>query len=362
MTGTSGAASDRGGNTTASGGTPSNNAGGTPNNAGGTPSDGQGGKASVLPDPADVGWRDSKSPFCSPGVPDVWSDERGVYTIASDSNASLAFNSGDGWVNLPVDAPYFAHITGFVGGPLLIYGGQGCGIRLLENGVTTCSGAASNIYDLFTVTRDLAYGVTHDRLMRYDGEFWTQVGDPYATVSRAVWASADRVAVAAHEGHVYLYDAGESKWFEADGLSNADNHAIWGFAKDDVFVGTAEGELYRFDGSTWSLVWAETGTCLSINGMWGAEGVLYFHTSAALYRLEQGEVQTLLDLPCGESAELSIVGLWGNGVNEVFITGTQYVLETRRLPDGGTTTERVPKDACGEGKLLWFDGTRLRWL
>jgi hypothetical protein len=139
--------------------------------------------------------------------------------------------------------------------------------------------------------------------------------------------------------------------------------SIWGFGGDDVWVGTFDGSLRHFDGTTWSDVeWPsrDDGSMCNegkpILQMWGADGILYFITETQFARWDGTRVEVLGHWPLHyvddpgtfycEGDGLKPVALWGNSPTEVFL------LVARQLP--------YDRGLCEGIAVLWWDGTSLR--
>lgn len=85
---------------------------------------------------------------------------------------------------------------------MLVHGIQSCRLQLVDGQMASCSGAPSEVADVVVVNASLAYAVYYDRLLLFDGSFWTQLGQPLPPGSAAaervpasaVWADASTVA------------------------------------------------------------------------------------------------------------------------------------------------------------------------
>jgi len=310
---------------------------------------GGGGGAGALGRPL---WRESRAPFCveDPALVDrldVWSDERGVYvlTAAAYAQHTIYFNGGGGWT------PYFhierelglAELTGFRSGPLIEYGAANCIIQFIENGVQRCSGAAPWVQHIFAVNAALAYALSDDRLLRYDGLLWRQLGEPLVLPSgkalgHAVWADQTSVFVVGNAGFLSLSTNGVMKAIPRVEAPAVDYVSAWGFAANDLWAAGRDGQLVNYDGKSWSTALTQSGECSTILGMWGDSGTLYFHTSNMIGVRSDGGVRQLMSWPCG--GPVTVQSLWGTSANEVFIA----------LWDA-----RAAAHDCA-ATLMWFDG------
>jgi hypothetical protein len=293
-------------------------------------------------------WRQSQSPFCLktsdyPVFVKVWSDRRGVFALVSDGAAPMVWsNTGSAW-QLMYTWPAqtwmgSGGLRGFVDGPLLVFGGLRCGIELVDQSGASCSSGAPTIYDVAVVSSKLAYAVYGKRVLRFDGNLWTQLGSPLPTTTRAVWADASDVAIAADVGGVYLIHADQDPVL-AVGLPEGDHTAVWGFAANDLWAGNSDGQVYHYDGQRWTYQFAADGPILKL---WGSAGVLFLLTSTSFGRWDRGRM-TVLDVSDGGDVSY-FQDLWGNSPFEVFVS----------LVDRNAITSQ-----CGPLKLRWFDGSAM---
>jgi hypothetical protein len=326
---------------------------------GGTGAGGTGG-ASTKPKPL---WRDSYDAFC-PGTAsifaDVWGDDRGVFVLSSDdkNNSAIWSNVGTGWRTAfawpeGTNNLYQGGLTGIPGGPLVVYGGFPCGIQFVEGGGVSCSGAATFVEDLKVLDAKLAYAVSYDRVLTFDGDLWTQLGDPLPGVSvvRAVWADSSTVVAAADGGHVFAIPSGGTPVSLSGLSSQVDTVAAWGFGASDLWIGSAKGQLFHYDGAQWSqkatIPYAGSGSLrlLGTDGigklkLWGKDGSLFFVAGNVFGRWDGSGVRTLDTLE-GKSY---FAGLWGNSPSEIFLA----VHDVQPSVVG-----------CGQLRTRWFDGSKV---
>lgn len=300
------------------------------------------------------GWRESHQPFCSSPAASgdilrdlqVWSDARGVFVLVGfDSGSStISTNTGSGW-----NATYtwssrdgLPGLTGFPNGPLVVYPGSVCPIDFIDGGVASCAGA-QNVNDVAVVNSNLAYGVYQDRVLRFDGNFWTQLGGPLPSagqrLAESVWADASTIVVIADGGRVFVISPGGDPVLQT-GIPGVDSHGVWGFGASDIWIGNNEGQLYHYDGVAWSLKASIPGDCHQIWKLWGSEGSLFVLTSSLFGRWDGSGITTLSSLACDDTA--SFWDLWGNSPSEVFV-----VLEDRTHGIAG----------CGPAQVQWFNGS-----
>lgn len=309
----------------------------------------------------------SSTPFCAGqgqwvDTADVWSNAQSVFALV---DSTVYQNSGSGWSPLFESSTTFGDLTGFADGPLVLTARSAsrCGILFLDGDGLRCSGAAQNVYRVFTVDRRLAYSVANGRLLVYRGDFWTQAGGVLAltgTYGGSLWADAQQAIVSGGSGEVFRYD------LESDSASalppysdSAEALALWGFGPDDLWLATDAAELLHYDGNGWQFFLSLQDTDGNIRGMWGQDGVLYFHTATTVFRAQGNRIERILSLPPDDWQSRSVRSLWGNSPSEVFIAIQNYRIDAVVHPDGQIEHVASPADSCGAIRLLYFDGERV---
>ncbi len=312
---------------------------------------------SVWPD--DVGWKTSEDSLCSqrsgPFMSHwVWSDNRGVFALVSsrtdflDPATAVFHNDGSGWEKLySFEFMFFAGLTGFTNGPLLVYGesNSGCGVQRLQGGERTCSAGLSSVHNVFVVNDALAYGVYDNRVIAYDGTDWFQLGDPIEGTEeialRALWAD-EQTLVVVDDQAVFLFDDDASGFFKAADIPPGTYGPIWGFGGNDIWIGTDAGELMHFDGGEWTVV---SSIDQRIRGLWGHSQQLFLHTGNALARLEDDRVHMLTEWSRDLVDPPYITHIWGNSPSEVFLS----ILDNAQA-----------SSFCGSTFVVWYDGQYFR--
>ncbi len=334
---------------------------------------GGGGAAGAASQPL---WRDSLDPFCpktveypsGPSVVDVWSDDRGIFILTAGgfSGTTIFANAGKGWQTTFTWPSWMCFLAGglkgFVDGPLVLYegashegavcGGHPCSIQFVDQNGASCSSAASQTSDVAVVSANLVYSIYLDRVLQFDGNYWTQLGGPLPSGGtgsvRAMWANASTIAVAADGGRIYIIQPGQDPVVQT-GLPDADFTAIWGFGASDIWAGNAVGQLYHYDGANWSLKASipnssqdgsqNSSGATGIIKLWGSQGALFMISRTTLGKWDGANI-TVLDSLDGVSQYYQ--GLWGNSPSEVFVT----------LFDGESTVSD-----CGPFKARWWNGS-----
>jgi hypothetical protein len=352
---------------------PAGGAGGRGNGGSGAGAGGKGGAVASTGGTAGSGgflWRQSQEAFCSNPAGDlqtldVWSDQRGVFLLATDDGKGrpkIWSNPGTGWqvmFNWPGDtnvAFQDGGLKGFSNGPLIVYGGAPCGIQFVQGGTAECSGAESFIAGLSVASAERAYAASYDRVLQFDGDFWTQLGDPLPGVSwvQGVWADPSTIVAIAFppydNGVVFRLDP-SGKAEKLAGLpAQIVPYAVWGFGASDVWVGGAQGELVHYDGTAWS----QPGTIpydgagsRSVSGtsgigkikLWGQGGKLFGVAGNVFGQWDGSRFKVLEALSGGAYFE----GLWGNSPSEVFLA--VHLVQSAS-----------PSKKCGPLQVHWFDG------
>jgi hypothetical protein len=325
-------------------------------------------------DVGDPGWRNSKDPVCL-GLPDVgaldlWAGPEGVYLAATgygpesvsvdDADggvalgdfASLGFptagmrdaginpfefiprtrllrNTGQGWVRraeMP-GASFDLILRGLGSGVLAlstIPGGDSvtCPLAMVHGAELECL-SVDPISDIVRVSNTRSYALMlGTRLIRWDGNKWRGEGDLLPYPARVLWADGDEVLAFGSAGTV-LRKA--SVGWELVNVDSFDTFtAVWGESADDLWVGTANGDVLHFDGDSLDERYSLEGTSCDarhgIVGIYGAGDVLYMHTASQLVRVEDGDVEVLGDWSCQfGGAPQEMVALSGTGPDDVFV-------------------------------------------
>ncbi|HEY5285253.1 MAG TPA: hypothetical protein VIM14_20835, partial [Polyangia bacterium] len=294
-------------------------------------------------------WRNSYEAFSQrvggnfPLVNSVWSDHRGVFLLTYDevSPPVLWANLGQGWQTSytwpqgtsMVSTPGKDGLRGFVDGALVTMGVVPCSIQFVDGQGARCSGAGREMVDISIISANLAYAVYYsDRILRFDGTFWTQLGDPLPLPAasavgqvrtNALWADATTMVIGTNEGlnegFVYLVTS-EGQPVLQTGLPVTGFTAAWGFGSQDIWVGGNDGSLYHYDGAAWTLRGTLATDGYGIIRMWGIDGNLFVVTSTELAQWDGTHLSILESL---ESHHL-YRDLWGNSAKEVFVTILNY--------------------------------------
>lgn len=368
------------------------------NGGGGSNPDSPPGDASDSPKPppiedlGDPGWHESTTPWVGEdhdiqSVFAVWSRPEAVYVIHGGFPASghvgsppyphqlrISSNDGSGWkTQLAWGVPgiggagmSYTLFTGFPDGRLLVGGDftASAGLVSLIDGQQSTDLAFSS-HSAFVVDNELAYAASdHEKkIMRYDADHWEPlpVDSPYE-ISR-LWADQTSLFGVGPHGTVVSLEA--DGWHVHDIGSVDSLSQVWGFGPDDVWVAgaSADHNLSHWNGQTWSPVdWplhnpTDPSGWTTVEGMWGADGVLFFHTRWEIVRCTSSPLQCeqIAYWPCTAFTEgeiqdckgsVVIQSMWGNSPQELFFA-------VSATPESAGH----PEDAY----LLWYDGVAFHW-
>ncbi len=323
----------------------------------------------------DPGWRDSIEPYCRDEESffmelDIWSDHRGVFVVVGgmepipEFGGTLIFNGGSGWSELLSVDPMFPEEGGFMwvkgipGGPVFLWGWMGT-MTTYDLGSGTSTVDWVNLTDVHAVSSSLAYATTGEgpRLLKWeDGSWGPFPGDPVPYSTNKVWADETSIFCAGETGIILSWEDGS--WTVHDTRTIEYITSIWGFSSRDVWAGTDRGTLLHYDGADWEHVtWPDMGdgsdcrpTRDGIMGMWGVDGVLFFHTSRQLVMWDGAGFRTLGYWAGTYSGgycrgEVLIRGIWGNSASELFLVVHESEIDT----------------ALCEEYILWWDGSAFHW-
>jgi len=297
---------------------------------------------------------DSGVPFC-PGEANgerviVFSDSRGVFAM-TDLPFRIQTNDGTGWKPFYDGGGQvgFARLTGFPSGPLVVGSDATCGVQFVTDNARSCS-AASSVDGVFVVNEHLAYAVSRDRVLRYDGTSWTEFTEPLEPNgaepwTTSVWANEEMVVVGTRAQDLYVYRNGDPRFTPYFDVASGHWWSVWGLSSSTVYAGSWDGQIMRFDGSAWTKVGDIGSACGGIRGLWGTSDKVFFHSRRQLGVVAGNTVKTLAGWPCDSDVEIE--SLWGNSATQLFLG----VFDWGRV------------DAtCQDGHVLGYDGVHLKRL
>jgi len=323
------------------------------------------------------GWMGSREPYCRDDGryqrPAVWSDTRGIFASLGalglfDLGTQLLFNDGTGWRTLIDYIPRYTEpdgarrdLEGIPSGEIWAWSTPSSFLMAMDVESANASMLELDVRDLHFAKEESAYAVTGESpwMVVFDGSSWRPfLEDPLPFPVTLVWTDGDVIFCAGENGTAL--SLGTEGWTLHDTGTMSDFSSIWGFTRSDVWLGTTDGTLHHYDGEGWTLVdWPDMGddsdlcrdSGLPIEGMWGADSTLFFHTEVQLVMWDTsgfrvlgywpGEARIISDLEYHCVDGLSIMDIWGNSSTEVFLA----------VQPGGDV-----RSGCRE-YLLWWDGT-----
>lgn len=368
---------------------------------------------------ADLGepgtWRSASEPTFCPGATtldsvDLWSDDRGVFVMLAGATAvnSLPAEQPDpGGMDLPSGgAGGVAGGSAGIGGGVAGVGGispGGCfsnsctgesiwfndgvsgwqraherhesnsfGTRRLsgipgtspvlygadESGITSCSlgrvvddtwvcdrasGAGTrSVSAFFAVSGTLAYAAVGRDLLRFDGETWSTYGPQAPVDVQTLWADDRSVVALGFDGNVMLLR--DELWTEP--APNLRARSVWGTTGDDVWFTDFGSQLWHFDGLVATMAATiPSESCFRDDAfwLWGSGNRLFVYGQHSMQRWDGTQFENVMSWNCGAVSSATITRVWGNGPNEVFVLLRDF--------------SRFAFDSCGDGAVLYFDGT-----
>jgi len=202
-----------------------------------------------------------------------------------------------------------------------------------------------------------AYGCAY----HFDGEQWMSVPNPRGVELTDVWGPIYYARYATENGpygSALLKDGGAG-WVCQEFPSLAPQHAIWGTAKDDIYVVGDGGGIYHFDGSSWAQM--STPTSESLLDVWGFAGgpVFAVGTNGTILRMA-GSTWVQMPFPANPGTADSVLptlrAIWGASPADILVCGQGTVQNHAMLHFDGTQWRQCdddPTDAYG----LWGSGT-----
>ena len=196
-----------------------------------------------------------------------------------------------------------------------------------------------------------AYGAAY----HYDGEQWTSSPNPRGVELTDVWGPIYYARYATENGlygSALLKDGGAG-WVCQEFPSLAPQYAIWGTAKDDIYVVGDGGGIYHFDGATWTEM--STPTTERLLDVWGFVGgpVFAVGTNGTILRLSgSGWIQ--MPFPANPGTADSVLptlrAIWGVSPTDILVCGGSTLENHAMLHFDGAEWRQCdndPTDAYG---------------
>jgi hypothetical protein len=311
------------------------------------------------------GWKGSVQPLCDPHhgmvtALDVWADARGVFALSAvgcndlagvacgKQGVSIQLNTGSGWQlfgdHLGEDSRLW---SGFPNGSLLVSGSfEKLGIAFVDASAVVFQREANSPSGAFVVNPALAYVLNDAAIDKYADGAWSTLGMADSPLS-ALWAD-DQVVVAVGYDQTMVVREGAGALQRVPSVPAGDYGAVWGFGRNDFWLGNSAKQLLHYDGSKWQVfaTGSRNGSGQGITQLWGVAGTLFVATSTEFGRWNGASVDWLLSYPedTQVGAEPTSFGrFWGRSPQEIFLP----------LRD-----RRYRYQSCGEGIVLFFDGSQ----
>ncbi|HUS66979.1 MAG TPA: hypothetical protein VMZ28_20720 [Kofleriaceae bacterium] len=213
-------------------------------------------------------------------------------------------------------------------------------------------GASSIVLDLVgtagTGLHVLGEGVAGRTVHRLDGASWSDLTGDLTEAPNALVAVGDSVTLLAENG--VALDFGGSAWRRQD-LSEVllDNVSVgWASARDEIFVTTAAGALWRYDGVDWT----QQPGITSATAVSGAGGEVFVATAAGLVHRHDG---TWME-PAAVSPS-ALRDLAGTGPDDVVVVGDDGFIARwdgqTWAPEDTPTALDLLSVSCGAGGVCY---------
>jgi hypothetical protein len=319
-------------------------------------------------------WRNSANTLCVPtsvgsGAASVYSDGSNLFAMAwtptsskppASGPATLWANDGSGWrtqftwsKDAEFPTRYYAGnragIRGRVDGALFAFGRYGCAIELVDELGAHCSGAVPSVADLFVAGGNTAYATDGYYLLKYDGGVWTQVGgrfplgDAAMVQGYALWADKSTVVVGGDNGYVLVIRDEKTVTVLPKPAEAYNITGIWAWSANDIWAATEAGDLFRYDGSQWTLKWTPPAYMGGGPRLWGADGHLFFVSWGTFAEWDGTGLRSLLP---SDQSNWQFTDVWGNSATEVFAASV--------------ATSDAQIGSCNAVQVWWYDGTTAR--
>lgn len=311
------------------------------------------------------GWKGSVQPLCDPHhgmgtALDVWADARGVFALSAvgcndfagvacgKEGVSIQLNTGSGWQLFRDPLGEYPRLwSGFPNGPLLVSGTfDKTGIAFVDGNGVAFQRESSSPNGAFVVNQGLAYVLNDTAIDKYAGGAWSTLGTADSPLF-ALWAD-EQIVVAVGYDQTMVVQEGAGALARVPSVPAGQYAALWGFGRNDLWLGNTANQLLHYDGSKWQVfaTGSKNGSGGGIAQLWGVAGTLFVATSTEFGRWNGTSVDWLLSYPedVAVGGEPAMFGrFWGRSPQEIFLP-----VRDRRYRD----------QACGEGILLYFDGSQ----
>ena len=312
-----------------------------------------------------------------PGGNDIgglWTSPEGITIAVGRNGTALRFN-GNLWEEMTAGSSWLTDVWGFsandihaVGheGQIWRYDGNGEKAWEAQSGIpsgSTYRAVAGRAYDdVYVIAAD-------GNVLQYNGIMWSTLDLSDEQQMLDVWCHpTENIAVAVGSGGAIFYQVGPI-WTAASAGTDVDLHAVWGRARDEIYIVGAEGTILRGNGATWEA--DSSGTRAVLCDVWGIstgertfaagwDGTLLVRAVTGEWTPhDTGTTQTLHALWGSSEENLFAVGWWGTVLHFDGTTwSTLARLTTHDLYGawGGGDDQLLAVGAAGT--VLYYDGAR----
>jgi hypothetical protein len=202
-----------------------------------------------------------------------------------------------------------------------------------------------------------AYGAAY----HFDGQEWTSVPNPRGVELTDVWGPIYYARYATENGpygSALLKDGGAG-WVCQEFPSLAPQNAIWGTAKDDVYVVGDGGGIFHFDGVVWTQM--ATPTSERLLDVWGFAGgpVFVVGTNGTILQLI-GSAWVQMPFPANPGTDDGVLpslrAVWGSSPTDVLVCGEGTWANSAMLHFDGTQWRQCDSVPTVNAHGLWGTG------
>jgi hypothetical protein len=254
---------------------------------------------------------------------DIWGIGGHVYAIGATGIIDHLFNNT--WETItPVTGKNLNGIWGSAANSIYVVGGQGTILHYDGQAWTPqVSGTINRLDSVFgTPDGDVFAGGALGTILHYDGVGWrsTLTSSPGSVVD--LWGTSSSDMHAVGPGQILHYEG--DGWMRpvppASTIANIG--AVWGFAPDQIFLGTNRAgaiasDVVRFDGVSWSSTGLTEPSYEGVNELWGSSPTDLYVASGDVQHYN-GAAWSPVTLP-GSAGGAD--GVWGTSSSNVYIVG-----------------------------------------